>query len=130
MSAQTTLLELYQDWRTWTETEREAISDGDWRRVKTCQSAKSELQPRILRQTEQAQIEWLQLGIDRKSMEKQLRSVVNELIYLESRNAEFIADQRATAQEEFNRLDGSRRNLSKIQKHYAGEHAVGWESYS
>lgn len=130
MSAQANLLQLYQDWRSWTEEEREAISAGDWRRVKVCQGAKNDLQPKILRETEEAQVEWRRLGVDRKSVEKQLRSVVNELIYLETRNGEFIAEQREFAKLEFARLEQAGRNLSKIQKHYAGEHSVGWESYS
>jgi hypothetical protein len=130
MSAQTHLMRLYQDWRTWTEAEREAITEGDWRKVKVCQGAKSELQPKILKSTEEAHIEWLQLGLDRKSMEKQLRSVVNELIYLETRNGEFIADQRRRAQIELDSLDQSGRTLVKIQKHYAPEMPAAWESYS
>jgi hypothetical protein len=130
MSAQANLLQLYQDWRGWTESEREAIAEGDWRRVKVCQGAKNQLQPKILKETEEAQVEWLRLGVDRKSMEKQLRSVVNELIYLETRNGEFIAEQRERAQAEFDRLERSGRNLSKIQKHYVTEHSIGWESYS
>ena len=67
--AQSHLLELYQEWRKHTETERDAISEGDWRRVKACQKAKGELQPRILKKTEEAHVEWLRLGIDRRAGE-------------------------------------------------------------
>jgi hypothetical protein len=130
MSAQANLLQLYQDWRTWTEAERDAISEGDWRQVKLCQEAKGNLQPRILRQTEEAQVEWSRLGLDRTLMEKQLRSVVNELIYLETANAGFVAEQRRSAADEMERLDRSGHNLSKIQKHYVAGAPIGWESYS
>ena len=130
MSHQAHLLQLYQDWRTWTETEREAISEGNWRQVRLCQEAKTDLQPKILRQTEEAQGEWSRLGLDRKAMEKQLRSVVNELIYLETANARFLAEQRDSASEELDRLNHSGRNLSKISKHYVSGSAIGWESYS
>jgi hypothetical protein len=130
MSAQANLLQLYQDWRAWTETEREAISEGNWRQVKLCQSAKSELQPEILKKTEAAQVEWLRLGLDRKAMEKQLRSVVNELIYLETANAQYIAEGRVSVGEELEKLNRSGRTLNKMQKHYAAETPVGWESYS
>ena len=130
MNAQANLLQLYQDWRTWTETEREAISDGNWRQVRVCQEAKSNLQPQILRQTEEAQGEWKRLGLDRKAMEKQLRSVVNELIYLETANAQVLSGQRNATSEELERLSQSGRTLSKIQKHYVSEAPIGWESYS
>jgi hypothetical protein len=129
-AAQDHLLELYQEWRKHTEAEREAISEGNWRHVKNCQKAKGELQARILKQTEEAQEEWLRLGIDRKAMEKELRSVVNELIYLENVNAQAVAELRKAGGEELETLTRSRKTLSKIQKHYATEAPVSWESYS
>ena len=55
MSACSTLLELYQEWRKWTDAEGEAILENDWPKVKRCQAAKAELQPHILQQTEKAQ---------------------------------------------------------------------------
>ena len=130
MNAQANLLQLYHDWRTWTDTEREAISEGNWRQVRVCQEAKINLQPQILRQTEEAQGEWKRLGLDRKAMEKQLRSVVNELIYLENANAQFLEERRSGTSEELARLKQSGRTLSKIQKHYVSEAPIGWESYS
>lgn len=130
MSAQATLLQLYQDWRNWTEAEREAIEAGDWRRVKACQGAKSELQPRILKQTQEAQTECQRAGVDRSVLDRQVRSVVNELIYLETRNGEFIAEQRRNAEAELEALGRSGRNLAKIHKHYTTGAAAAWESYS
>lgn len=130
MSAQANLLDLYQDWRRWTESEREAILANDWRQVRLCQGAKQELQPRILRETQNAQQECLQTGNDRTSLDKSVRKVVNELIYLETRNGEFIAEQRHAAEVELDTLERSGRNLSKIQKHYAPGGLPAWESYS
>lgn len=130
MSAQANLLDLYQDWRRWTESEREAILANDWRQVRICQIAKQELQPRILKETQNAQTECLQTGGSRASLDKSVRSVINELIYLESRNGEFIAEQRRAAHAEADALERSGRNLSKIQKHYAPGGLPAWESYS
>ena len=133
MSAQAILLNLYQDWRAWTEAEREAIQSNDWRRVQVCQGAKSELQPRILRQTEAAQHECSRAGGDRAILDKKVRSLINELIYLETRNGEFIAEQRALAETEFDGLERSGRNLQKIQQRYVPEAPrapLAWESYS
>jgi hypothetical protein len=130
MSACATLLELYQDWRRWTEAEREAILEGDWRQVKRCQGAKSELRPVILRQTEEAQLECDRDGTDRGAFDKQVRSVVNELIYLETRNGECVAEQRRIAQTEVTKIEQSGRNLAKIHQRYAPGAAAAWESYS
>src|SRR5213080_1239107 len=79
MSACATLLELYQEWRKWTETEGEAILANDWRQVVRCQAAKTELQPRILKQTDLAEAECARDGIDRNAFKKKVRSRVNEL---------------------------------------------------
>jgi hypothetical protein len=130
MSACATLLELYQEWRKWTESEGEAILSNDWRQVSRCQAAKTELQPRILKQTDLAQAECARDGIDRKSFEKQVRSRVNELIYLETRNAEFLAEQKDLARKEYDALERSSRKLPKIQRRYASGAGAGWESYS
>lgn len=130
MSACTTLLDLYQDWRRWTEAEGEAILEGNWGQVKRCQAAKSELKPRILQQTEAAQAECAETGIDRRSFDKQVRSRVNELIYLETRNGEFLAQQRREAEAEMAALERSRRNITKIHRQYSSGPGMAWESYS
>jgi hypothetical protein len=130
MSAQANLLQLYKEWRSLTEQEREGIESGNWRQVRQCQSAKSELQPRILRETQETHQEWSRSGADRSLLEKQVRSVVNELIYLESRNGEFIAEQRQRAQSDFDELNKSGRTLGKVHKTYAPNAPIAWESYS
>ena len=130
MSACATLLGLYQEWRKWTETEGEAILSNDWPQVRRCQTAKSELQPRILQQTEAAQAECARDGIDRRAFDKQVRSRVNELIYLETRNGEFLAEQRNLVSAEYAALERSRNNIGRIQKRYAPGAAAAWESYS
>jgi len=133
MSAHAILLGLYREWRALTGAEREAIEANDWRRVKICQTAKSDLQPKILRETQEAQKEWARNRQDRAALEKELRSLINELIYLETRNGEFIAQQRASAEEEFLTLERSGRNLHNIQRRYVpetGRTAIAWESYS
>jgi hypothetical protein len=130
MSACATLLEFYQEWRKWTEAEGEGILAGDWRQVKRCQAAKAELQAKVLEKTEEAQAECARDGIDRRAFDKQVRSRVNELIYLETRNGEFLAEQRQAAQAELAALELSGRNISKIHKRYAQGRGVAWESYS
>jgi hypothetical protein len=130
MSACATLLELYQEWRQWTETEGEAILANNWRQVVRCQAAKTELQPRILTQTDLAEAECARDGIDRNAFKKQVRSRVNELIYLETRNGEFLAEQKQSAELEYDGLNRSSRNLPKIRKQYTSESKAAWEFYS
>ena len=130
MSACATLLESYQQWRKWTEAEGEAILANDWPQVKRCQAAKADLQPRILQETEAAQAECARDGIDRRAFDKQVRSRVNELIYLETRNGEFLAEQRNLAEAEYVALQRSRKNIGRIQKRYTPDASAAWESYS
>lgn len=130
MSACATLLELYQEWRRWTESEGDAILAGNWPLVRRCQAAKGELQSRILDQTDKAQHDCDRSGIDRTAFDKQLRTCVNELIYLETRNGEFLREQRDAAEEQQASLERSSRNLPQIRMRYAQQRGVAWESYS
>lgn len=130
MSACATLLELYQEWRKWTHAEGEAILAGDWRQVKRCQAAKTELQPRILQQTAEAQLECERDGINRPAFDKQIRSLVNELIFLETRNGEMLAEQKRALSAEYHDLKRSGRTLTRIHKQYAPNSTAAWESYS
>jgi hypothetical protein len=130
MSAQSDLFQLYEEWRAWTNSEREAIESSDWNRVTECHTAKAELQQRIVRQTQLAQEESKDDQLVRASVDRRVRSVVNELIYLETRNGEFLADRRAQAQTELDALERSGRNLGRIHKQYSQGSAAAWESYS
>ena len=130
MSACATLLESYQEWRNWTHAEGEAILDGDWRAVKRAQAAKAELQPRIVQEMQEAQRECERDGINRPAFDKQLRSLVNELIYLETRNGEMLAEKHQTLRGEYDALRRSGRNLNRIQKQYTTGASAAWESYS
>lgn len=130
MSACTTLLELYQQWRKWTHAEGEAILEGDFPKVKRCQNAKAELQPRILQQTGEAQKECERDGINRPALDKQIRSLVNELVFLETRNGELLAEQKRALSAEYHDLKKSGRTLTRIHKKYAPNSTAAWESYS
>lgn len=130
MSACATLLDLYQEWRQWTHAEGESILAGDWRQVKRCQAAKAELQPRILEKTEEAHLECARDGINRPNFDKQVRSLVNELIFLETRNGEMLAEQKRALNAEYHDLKRSGRTLTRIHKQYAPSSAAAWESYS
>jgi hypothetical protein len=130
MSACATLLASYQEWRKCTHAEGEAILEGDWPAVKRCQATKAELQPRILKETLDAQQECERDGINRPAFDRQVRSLVNELIFLETRNGEMLAEQNRALREEHDALQRSGRNLNRIHKQYRSGSATAWESYS
>src|SRR5687767_8289793 len=130
MSACAKLLDSYQEWRRCTHAEGEAILEGDWPKVKRCQATKTELQPRILKETLEAQKECERDGINRPAFDRQVRSLVNELIYLETRNGEMLAEQKTSLRTEYDALERSGRNLNRIHKQYATGAASAWESYS
>jgi hypothetical protein len=129
MSAHDDLLDLYEQWRTWSETEGEAIKAGAWPQVAQCQDAKLKLQSRILTATEV----WQSEDPKRRqegTVDPQVRRVVGELILLEVRNSEWVSEQRRQANRERDQLHQSRRNLRHIQKAYAASPGARWQSYS
>lgn len=130
MSAQAELFGLYEEWRSLTNAEREAIEAFDWNKVTQCHSAKADLQSRIVRQTQLANDESNGDLLARTAVDTRVRSVINELIYLETRNGEFLADAKKRTQDELNSLERSGRNLGRIQRQYSQSAAAAWESYS
>ena len=129
MSAQNDLLELYQEWRAWTEAEGEAIRAAAWPQVAKCQGAKKDLQRRILTTTEQAQVEAQVSDGERRGIDPQVRRIVDELILLELRNSELVDEQRHRAEERLRDLDQRERNLRQLQRAYAPSRAGLWQSY-
>lgn len=130
MSARTDLLDLYQEWRTWTDAEAQAIRAGAWNQVNRCQDAKTRLQERILFATEQWQTE---ARLDRdhvREIDPQLRRVVDELILLELRNGELVEEKRREARRDRQELETSTRNLAALRRSYAPSRQALWQTYS
>ena len=130
MTAEAGLLRIYEEWRSWTEEEREAIQAADWRRVAFCQKAKSGLQPQIVKQTADLHAESIQSDPDRQIIDRRLRPIINELIFLETRNGEILAQQHQRGRTELAALDRSGRTLGRMQKSYSAGKPLNWESYS
>jgi hypothetical protein len=129
VSARDRLFKVYAEWRTWTEQEGDAIRTSDWTRVRSCQRAKMELQPQILRCTDDARTEITRAGAAWSGTEQDLRKVVATLIELETRNGEILADLRQRAREEQDQLDRTTRSLRQVRS-YAPAAQSGWSSYS
>ncbi len=130
MSARNNLMSLYQEWRTLTEAEGEAIRSATWPQVYRCQAAKSQLQARILAAHERFQAELAANGLDAREHEAQYRKTIAELILLEQRNGEFLEAQREQAQAKLRELSRTRQNLRQVQRAYAGAQQPAWNSYS
>ena len=130
MSAKVKLLSLYEDWRTWSQVEGDAILTADWGRVEQCQGAKKELQGAIVRRTQDAREELRLQGGDPQVLDAPLRALVNELIGLEMRNQSYLGTQRVALENERNEVDEGSRRIAKIHKSYASPSSAGWEQYS
>ena len=98
-------------------------------KVAQCQDAKLKLQSCILTATEVWQSE--NPRPDREgAVDPEVRRVVSDLILLEVRNSEWVAERREEAERERNEIRQSRRNLRHIHRAYAPSAHALWQSYS
>ena len=118
MSANRDLQNSYREWRRLAEAEGEAIRAGNWMLVFDCQNVLRQLQPRIVRQTEAAHREWVNLGLDSEVMENNLNAVIHSLIELECRNSSLIDARQHLAQEELAKLEQASLTLRRIRRSY------------
>jgi hypothetical protein len=130
MNAQQDLLELFQEWRTLTEAEGQAIRSAIWPEVNRCQDAKFHLQSRLMLVHESLQAERRAQGLDPETYDPPYRQVVTELIRLEQRNGEWLADQYQQAECQNQDLARTSRNLRQVHRAYASGAPTHWHSYS
>ena len=69
-------------------------------------------------------------GLDSKNFERDLRPIINNLIVMETQNAELIATRRQAADVEKLDLDQASQNLRRVHKSYSPPAAAVWNSYS
>ena len=115
------LAALYEQWRSLTEAESEALEAAAWAQVEQYQAAKSQLQPRITEVTQR---------LDASVLEREFRPVVEELMRLERRNDALLQRQRHAAERQRQELDRTSRNLRQIHKSYVPPVRTHWHSYS
>ena len=130
MSADAQLQDAYQEWRRLAEAEGEAIRASNWTVLHDCQNALQQLQPRIIRWTEEAQHEWQRTGVDRSRKEQDLRTVIAGLIEIEWRNNALLNVLYQTAQAESCELDQASHNLRRVQRSYTQTRPAAWTSFS
>ena len=129
MHSSALLWELYEEWKRLTSAEGAAISSSDWSEVRRCQTAKKQLQPRIIRQSESAKAECL-TNVDHEELESQIRSYVNQLILLETQNNDILQSRLALLAKERSEVERTSVRLRKIHKSYAPERGPAWDRYS
>lgn len=115
------LTALYEQWRSLTEAEGQAIEATAWVQVEQYQSAKGRLQPRIAEVTQR---------LDASTLEREFRAVVEGLMRLEHRNNALLQRQRHAAERQKQELDRTSRNLRQIHKSYVPPVRTHWQSYS
>jgi hypothetical protein len=120
----------YEQWRSLTETEGEAIRGGLWQQVDQVQETKRQLQQLILGATRELRAECARCGADVTGVEQQLRSLVEQLVQLESRNGQSLDEQLHQSRVQLQQLDTADRNLHRIRRAYSPSREANWESFS
>jgi hypothetical protein len=114
--SQRRLLEAYQSWHDLTLRETAALQVNDWARVTECQSAKSDLQFRIVGLTEAAQRETELSGASFPAFTLQLRTLLTKLIASEKSNCERIQQKRTSTESKKRELDCQQGMLGKVHR--------------
>ncbi len=130
MTARSTLLGLYEEWRLQTEAEGEAIRAHDWNRVSACQRVKQGLQPLILDWTGAARREQQAQGEAAEGLDQELRAVLQHLMQAENRNQAWLAQHQAAVQARRGELQQSVRNLRRVRQSDSPQLRPVWQSYS
>lgn len=128
MSAKEEIVEFYEEWRTLSREEATAIQEDEWTRVHQCQSRKSALQKLIIQRTPVMEQELCNEDAD--AAQREIRTVIADLISMERNNGELIAERRRDMSAEKEGLETSSRKISRIKKAYASKPQTAWFSYS
>jgi DNA anti-recombination protein RmuC len=130
MSADQQLQAAYAEWRRLAEAEGDAIRARNWNLATDCQNALRQLQPVIIRSSQEAQVDWARLGEDRDAKENHLRAVISELISIESRNNSLLNGMHDDAQARLNELKQAGHMLRRVHRLYGPPLTAAWNSFS
>jgi hypothetical protein len=118
------------EWRRLTDLEGEAIINDDWPGVAEHQSRKEQLQTEIQRARALVRAAPSDQVHSSREVERRFGSAANELIALERRNADLIADKRKRWLAELERLSRSLHDLQGVKRAYGSSRGPHWQSYS
>jgi hypothetical protein len=117
------LLNVLGEWRDSSIEEWNAIQEERWSDLNRIQDSKVHLQRRIRDCYGDAPAD------DNPGQDPMVRALVAELIQLERFNGTLLAEKRKAAEEERDEIEGTTKNLRRIQR-YAGANQAGWAAYS
>ena len=118
------------EWRRLTGLESQAILSGDWREVPELQGRKAQLQAEIQRLLAPAVATPFAEPHRSRGMEGKFDAAVSELIALERRNGDLLAEKRKCRLAESERLALTLRNLQGVRRAYGSSRSPHWQSYS
>ena len=129
MSAEQALLDAYREWQRLANASRDAVQRGNWNLLRECQKRVAQFQPAITRLTCEAREEWRQSPDDFMAKEKQLQTIICELMEMTRVTQSLIKRKRETAQAKLTECAAAGHNLKRI-KTYASTRQSNWTSFS
>jgi hypothetical protein len=121
------LWSLYAEWKNLTEREGAAIRQSDWPLVHKTQQQKRELQAEIIHLTEEIKADGSS-RIDDQKFDRQLRTIVNELILLETQNNATLQATIATTEQQKRELESTSKRLRQIHTRYVPNRPPTWQN--
>jgi len=122
--ARAALLGHYEEWRSLSLSEGEAIRAGQWTQVEQLQARKRQLQEFVA-----AGLGELPLA-ERDRLRAEFRLLVEELLALEARNREDLTRQREQLATRQRQTDQIALRLRQLRQSYGLASVTAWQSYS
>jgi hypothetical protein len=114
----------YEEWRSLSIAEGEAIRAGQWAQVEQLQARKRQLQEFVAADLGELPV------AERDRLRAEFRLLVDELLALESRNREDLARQREQLATRQQRTDQIALRLRQLRQSYGVTGVAAWQSYS
>lgn len=118
------LLGYYDQWRSLTADEGEAIRGGQWLQVQQFQDSKRQLQESILNRLRELPAE------ERRRLNSELLGLVEELVTQEHRNREDLVLLRKQLEVRQQQTEEAALRLRQIRQAYSSARTAAWQSYS
>ena len=129
MNRETELLDLYERWRRLTSAEAGAIQGRDWAQLARCQGEKEAISLELAR-LQEIVLRDLRPAARRETFAARLRSLLLELVALQSQNTRLLATRLERLGEQRCELQQASRSLHRVRQAYSPEARPLWHSYS
>jgi hypothetical protein len=123
------LLHLLEEWKAITAAEHQAILIDDWPELEALQARKTLFQDLISKAEENVFTD--QLRPETKlQIKAQLRAFAEQLLSLEAKNREILAEKLAVVDNALKEMDKKTRSLRHVHKAYGAADRSFWQAYS